>query len=146
VFATPEHTAPLTLAQQEMSYQEPRKNDPAIASDNIVPNFTPEAPLLRYEDGAGQLREIYVAPGKYKEAVKLLDAEDWEPLSHFPRWSDQPPLAPCQPNVLSYTNAQGIEKEVYLPKGKAQRASELVQEEDWDTLEKEFEPYSECRS
>ena len=90
----------------------------------------PHPPKLAYLDASGNLHEIFISPGRYAKAVELLDAEDWDALSEFPRWSDQPPLSPRQPDAMMYKDGKGIEREIFLPEGKAERAVELLMRED----------------
>jgi hypothetical protein len=42
---------------------------------------------------------------------------------------------------MMYTNGKGIEREIVLPEGKAERAAELLMREDWAGLETEFGIY-----
>jgi hypothetical protein len=109
-----------------------------------APTEAPYPPMLAYLDASGNLHEIFISPGRYAKAVELLNAEDWDALSEFPRWSDQPPLGPRQPNSMMYMDGKGIEREIFLPEGKAERAVELLMSEDWAGLGTEFEVY--CQS
>ena len=106
----------------------------------------PHPPKLAYLDASGNLHEIFISPGRYAKAVELLDAEDWDALSEFPRWSDQPPLGPRQPDVMMYKDGKGIEREIFLPEGKAERAVESLMKEDWTGLETEFEIYCQSKA
>jgi hypothetical protein len=47
-----------------------------------------------------------------------------------------------QCNTMSYTDGNGLERQIWLPKGTMQRAWELLQQEKWDELAN-FEDWSE---
>jgi hypothetical protein len=100
--------------------------------------------MLAYLDGFENLHEIFVSPGRYAKALELIDAEDWNTLSKFPRRSDQPALGGQQTDIMTYAGGKGFERKMFLPKGTAERAAELLMKEDWDGLETEFEIY--CQS
>lgn len=95
--------------------------------------------MFAYFDASGNLHEIFIGPGRYAKAVELLDAKDWEALSEFPRWSDQPPLGGRQAESMTYTDGKGIERKIFLPEGRAELAAELLMREDWTGLETEFD-------
>lgn len=115
-------------------------------SNPISLNRAPPPPMLFYEDDSGTLREIFVPSGRYEEAVRLLEKQDWKALSEFPRWSDCPALPPRDPDAMTYTpsNSRGDaqKRTIYLPRGTAERARILFVNEDWTALENEFEIHS----
>jgi hypothetical protein len=47
---------------------------------------------------------------------------------------------------MMYKDGKGIEREISLPKGKAERAVELLMREDWTGLETEFEIYCQSKA
>ena len=100
-------------------------------------------PMLSYVDNNNHRHEIYIAPGHWNQANDLLDNENWDALSQFPPWSDQPALSPRQTNVLNYIDRRNrAEKSIFLPQDTAERAVELFIKEDWAALEREFEDWS----
>jgi hypothetical protein len=119
---------------------------PKASTSQPVSTDAPHPPMLAYLDASGNPHEIFISPGRYAKAVELLNAEDWDALSEFPRWSDQLPLGGRQPNSMMYTDGKGIEREIFLPEGKAERAVELLMREDWAGLETEFEIYCQSKA
>ena len=47
---------------------------------------------------------------------------------------------------MMYKDGKGIEREIFLPVGKAERAVELLMKEDWTGLETEFEIYCQSKA
>ena len=47
---------------------------------------------------------------------------------------------------MMYKDGKGIEREIFLPEGKAERAVELLMKEDWTGLETEFEIYCQSKA
>jgi hypothetical protein len=47
---------------------------------------------------------------------------------------------------MTYTDGKGIEREIFLLEGKAERAAELLMREDWAGLETEFEIYCQSKA
>ncbi|KAL2221604.1 hypothetical protein M432DRAFT_599704 [Thermoascus aurantiacus ATCC 26904] len=102
-------------------------------------------PVFYYTDGNGVDHSISIAsPEEYEEACRLEDAGDWDALAKFP---PGPPLKMIYPDSMSYQDRDGMLKTIYIPPdedGKnAKRATELFTREDWETLEREFEPWDE---
>lgn len=100
-------------------------------------------PVFYYTDGNGVDHSISIAsPEEYEEACRLEDAGDWDALAKFP---PGPPLKMIYPDSMSYQDRDGMLKTIYIPPdedGKnAMRATELFTREDWETLEREFEPW-----
>jgi hypothetical protein len=81
-----------------------------------------------------------------QRALELLDAEDWNALSKFPRWSDQPALGGQQPDLMTSTDGKGFERNIFFPKGTAERAAELLVKEDRHGLETEFDMHSQSNA
>jgi hypothetical protein len=105
-----------------------------------------DPPMIQYHDGTGTLLEIFIPSGTYKQAMSLIEEQDWEALSQFPRWSDQPALESGQPNVMRYNDPRtGKDREIYLPLGTLKTASQLLMAEDWEGLGKNFMVYSKSR-
>jgi hypothetical protein len=103
--------------------------------------------MLSYSDATNTPHEIFITPGRYHEALHLLERQDWKALSECPRWSDCPPLPPRDPDAMTYATkdldgkSEGV-RTIYLPQGTAERATLLFVNEDWAALEREFEEYS----
>ena len=126
--------------------------EPSNSPATDVPQTTdtsaapPHPPMLSYVDNNDHRHEIYIAPSRWNQANDLLDNENWDALSQFPPWNDQPALSPRQVNVLSYTDGRnGAEKSIFLSQGTAERATELFVKEDWAALEREYEDWSKYR-
>lgn len=115
-------------------------------SNPISLNRAPPPPMLSYEDDNGTLLEIFVPSGRYEEAVRLREKQDWKALSEFPRCSDCAALPPRDPDAMTYTPSNSRDdaqkRTIYLPRGTAERARILLLNEDWTALANEFEIYS----
>ena len=99
---------------------------------------------LRFGDDKGGEYEIYVPPGREEEILRLNEQDDWEALLKFPPFSDQPPLT-MRVNVAGYPLADGTYKMFHIPDDDAKHArmSELMEAQDYQSMEKEFEPWGE---
>ena len=67
-----------------------------------------DPPMMRYNNASGMLHQIFLPVGTYRRALYMLEAEDWDALSQFSLWSDQPALKSVQPvyDELTPTHAQ----------------------------------------
>jgi hypothetical protein len=116
-------------------------------SKNYAKNPNPDPFRLcyhRFLDSTGTEHEIFVPPGKEREIIELDENKDWDALMNFPAFSDRPPVSSMQPNCVSVPmGAGGSMVSFYIPEdeGKNDRVCELVSVEDYQTLEREFEPW-----
>lgn len=76
-----------------------------------------------------------------KQPQHKMTIEEVRKLVNFPDPIPRPTNS-GQCNTMSYTDGNGLEREIWLPKGTMHRAQELLQQEKWDELAK-FEDWSE---
>jgi hypothetical protein len=50
---------------------------------------------------------------------------------------------PPHPRVISYTDGDGIDREIFVPPGRYEEAMSLCEKEDWKKLSTEFSPFSD---
>lgn len=132
---------PSTVDREVVLVESSMMEDPSPSNSSAA---ALHPPLFSYIDSEDCSCQIYISPGRWDEANQLLIDKDWEALSQFPPWSDQPPLPPAHVNQMNYTDGRdGTKRSIYLPRGSDKRATQLFVNEDWASLEKEFEVWGE---